>query len=86
MQGIRVQHNAWQRSLLILVALVATLMVTASTLVLVRHFAGSGSSAPAATQGTVTQYNPSWPAGNGGPPFRPAYGASGSGARPAVHQ
>lgn len=53
MQGIRVQHDAWQRSLLFLAALVATVIVTATTLVLVRHYAGGGSSASVPTQGTV---------------------------------
>jgi hypothetical protein len=86
MQGIRVRHNAWQRPLLFLVALVATLIMTASTLVVVRHYAGGGSNAPAPIHRTVTPSKPPWPSGNGGPPFRPAPTVPDPGARPAVHQ
>lgn len=87
MDAIRVHHAAWQRSLLMLGLLVAALVIAMSAFVLVRHFATSSTASTPATQTTVKHaVSDPWPAGNGGPPFRPAPADSGAGARPALHQ
>jgi hypothetical protein len=87
MQGIRVQHDAWQRSLLFLAALVATVIVTATTLVLVRHYAGGGSSASVPTQGTVLRgSNGDSSSGYVSTTVRPAIVAPRTGAQPPHQQ
>lgn len=87
MDAIRVHHAAWQRSLLMLGLLVAALVIAMSAFVVVRHFATGSTTSTPATQTTVKHVNSDpWPAGNGGPPYRPAPADSGAGARPALHQ
>ena len=91
MDVIKLQHPAWQRPLLLLAALVATLMVVTSTLVLVRSHSGSSGApaiAPTVQSQTGAAVSPPRPRVNRLIQINsdPGDAVTGSAARPSVRQ